>query len=108
MKMGTVVSEDAGFSSIYLLSKRSTFNLIQKFLRIYISNVFQSGLPWWLSGKEHSCQRRRCEFSPWVEDVLEKEMTTRFLCPWDFPGKNTGCAAVFLSSGSYGESSKAS
>ena len=33
------------------------------------------------------------------EDVLENEMTTRFLCPWDFPGKNTGvhCSISFFS-----------
>ena len=23
------------------------------------------GLPWWLSGKESTCQRRRCRFHPW-------------------------------------------
>ena len=24
------------------------------------------GLPWWLSGKESTCQCRRCGFDPWV------------------------------------------
>ena len=24
------------------------------------------GLPWWLSGKESTCQCRRCRFDPWV------------------------------------------
>ena len=24
-----------------------------------------NGFPWWLSGKESTCQRRRCQFDPW-------------------------------------------
>ena len=36
------------------------------------------GLPWWLSGKESTCQCRRCRFrSLGWEDALEKEMATR-------------------------------
>ena len=27
------------------------------------------GLPWWLSGKESSCQYRRHSFDPWVEKI---------------------------------------
>ena len=27
------------------------------------------GLPWWLSGKESTCQCRRWEFSPWVGKI---------------------------------------
>ena len=26
-------------------------------------------LPWWLSSKESSCQRRRCRFNPWVRKI---------------------------------------
>ena len=26
------------------------------------------GLPWWLSGKEHACQRRR-GFDPWIRKI---------------------------------------
>ena len=26
----------------------------------------QQGIPWWLSGKESTCQCRRCGFNPWV------------------------------------------
>ena len=26
-------------------------------------------LPWWLSGKESTCQCRRCEFNPWVGKI---------------------------------------
>ena len=28
-----------------------------------------SGLPWWFSGKEYTCQWRRHEFHPWVEKI---------------------------------------
>ena len=27
------------------------------------------GLPWWLSGKESSCQNKRCRFDPWVGKI---------------------------------------
>ena len=33
-------------------------------------------LPWWLSGKESSCQCRRYGFDPWVRKITEKEMVT--------------------------------
>ena len=36
-----------------------------------------TGLPWWLRGKESTCQFRRYEFDPWVRKTpLEKEMAT--------------------------------
>ena len=28
------------------------------------------GLPWWLSGKESTCQGRRHGFSPWIQKIL--------------------------------------
>ena len=27
------------------------------------------GLPWWFSGKESACQRRRCRSNPWVRKI---------------------------------------
>ena len=34
-----------------------------------------SGLSWWLSGKESTCQCRKCGFNPWVGKIpVEKEM----------------------------------
>ena len=30
------------------------------------------GLPWWLSGKESSCQCRRGRFNPWVRKIPEE------------------------------------
>ena len=34
----------------------------------WLSNTLLA-LPWWLSGKECPCQRRRCRFDPWVRNV---------------------------------------
>ena len=36
---------------------------------ICITYTWENGLPWWLSGKESACRRRRhrrCGFDPWV------------------------------------------
>ena len=39
------------------------------------------GLPWWLSGKEPTCQCRRCGLDPWVRKI-----------PWKRKGQHTpGC-----------------
>ena len=27
------------------------------------------GLPWWLNGKESTCQCRRCRFNPWIRKI---------------------------------------
>ena len=47
-----------------------------------------TGLPWWLSGKESTCQCRRHGFNPWVRELLWKmkwQPTPAFL-----PGKSYG------------------
>ena len=48
----------------------------------------KGGLPWWFSGKESACQRRRCEFNPWVRKIPWRrkwQPTPVFL-----PGKSHG------------------
>ena len=47
-----------------------------------------TGLPWWLAGKESTCQRKRCRFDPWVEKIPpEKEMATHSsILAWRIPG----------------------
>ena len=32
-------------------------------------NRKKGGLPWWLSGKEFTCQSGRCRFDPWVKNI---------------------------------------
>ena len=43
-------------------------------------------LPWWLSGKESSCQCRRHGFDPCGEDPLKEEMATHsYILAWEIP-----------------------
>ena len=47
----------------------------------------QYGLPWWLRGKESTCQCRRRGFDPWVRKIpLKKEIATHFnILAWEIP-----------------------
>ena len=50
--------------------------------------MYTFGLPWWLSGKESACQRRRRRFDPWgLEDPLGSEVAAT---PVLLPGKSHG------------------
>ena len=42
------------------------------------------GLPWWLSGKESTCQCRRCEFDPWVRKGMAAHSS---ILAWRMPWK---------------------
>ena len=35
----------------------------------FSGNLYNHGFPWWLSGKESTCQCRRCRFDPWVGKI---------------------------------------
>ena len=35
----------------------------------YVYILLCLGLPMWLSGKESTCQCRRCGFNPWVKNI---------------------------------------
>ena len=52
----------------------------------YLRLTWEHGLPWWLSGKEYTCQyRRRVHFLGW-EDPLEKGMATHpRILAWRIP-----------------------
>ena len=39
------------------------------FFLFFIGYYLNHKLPRWLSGKESACQRRRCEFDPWVRKI---------------------------------------
>ena len=42
------------------------------------------GLPRWFSGKESTCQCRRCKFDPLIRNLLEKEMATHIsILAWE-------------------------
>ena len=57
-------------------------------VKIFLINTlfYLSGLPWWLSGKESACQRRRRRFDPWSGKITckRKWQTT----PVFLPGKS--------------------
>ena len=44
-------------------------NTLSRTCQDQISLQHQGGLPWWLSGKESTCQCRRHEFDPWVRKI---------------------------------------
>ena len=46
------------------------------------------GLPWWLSGKEPTCQCRRCRFDPWVRKIPWRRKWQP--APGFLPGKHYG------------------
>ena len=56
------------------------------------SCIESQGLPWWLSGKESACQRRRYGFHPWVGKIFWRrkwQPTPGFL-----PGKYHGQSSL--------------
>ena len=58
---------------------------------LFFHLMLLKGLPRWLSGKEFTCQSRRCRFDPWVGKI-----------PWLRKGKPT---PVFLPGKSHGQRS---
>ena len=50
--------------------------------------VYTSGLPWWLSDKESTCQCRRHGFDPWVEKIPWRRKWQPI--PVFLPGKSHG------------------
>ena len=46
------------------------------------------GLPWWLSGKESTCQCKRCRFDPWVRKIPWRRKWQP--SPVFLPGKSHG------------------
>ena len=62
--------------------------ILSAVLDLFGFNQFMShGLPWWLSGKESTCQCRRCGSDPWVGKIpLEKETATHSnTLAWEIP-----------------------
>ena len=49
--------------------------------------MWRRGLPWWLRGKESTCQCRRWGFNPWIRKIpLEEEMETHSsISAWEIP-----------------------
>ena len=51
----------------------------------------EGGLPWWLSGKETTCQCRRLGFDPWVRKIpwSRKCQPTPVFLPWKSHGQRS-------------------
>ena len=64
------------------------FNFSLNRFCLYVHIVLDTGLPWWLSGKESACQCRRLRFDCWVEKTpwRRKQQPT----PIFLPGKSHG------------------
>ena len=50
-----------------IILKRGMYPNVHK--SIICNSQDMEGLPWWLSGKESACQRRRCMFDSWVRKI---------------------------------------
>ena len=61
----------------------------QKFFKTIIGNII--GLPWWLSGKEFSCQCGRARFDPWVGRIPWRRVwqPTPVFLPEEFHGQKS-------------------
>ena len=57
---------------------------------VLVSDKLPAGLPWWLGGKEPTCQCRRYKFSPWVGKIpwRRKWQATRYSC-WEIPWRRS-------------------
>ena len=103
LESGFLSTEPSGKSHAVLSHKRFKFplpskppNFIMKIkvmvvviIIIIILIKYLGGLPWWLSGRESTCQCRRHGFNPWVRKI-----------PWRRKWQST---PVFLTGKSHGQ-----
>ena len=47
-----------------------------------VGTAHAKGLPWWLSGKESTCQCRRPVFDPWVQKIPWRRKWQPWETPW--------------------------
>ena len=52
------------YHSLFIWGYLGCFQVLAIMNKAVVNTV--CGLPWWLSGKESTCQCRRCRFTPWV------------------------------------------
>ena len=87
--LGNPMDRGAWGATVHGVTKSQTRLSAWHFHCIYMCAcvcVCMYGLPWWLSGKESTCQCRRCGFDPGLEDPLEKEMATHSsILAWEIP-----------------------
>ena len=70
-------------------------NTTEGLLTVFLTIIAACGLPWWLSGKESTCQCRRCGFNPWVRKIpwRRKWQPTPVFWPGESQGRGSlvGC-----------------
>ena len=69
---------------------RKTFTRVIKFMT-YDKDSSVQGLPWWLSGKGSTYQRRRLRFHPWVRKIpwRRKWQPTLVFLPGELHGQSS-------------------
>ena len=77
--------------------KQSGFQVITDVseLNVPVKNTKGGGLPWWLSGKEPACQRRRGGFNAWSRKIAHtKEQLSRCATTTEPGLQNPGATAT--------------
>ena len=80
-------SHTLGRPSLTLSLKMLCWNLLGS-LGVSSTSLVPGGLPWWLSGKEPTCQCRRCRSNPWVRKIPWRRKWQPI--PVFLPGKSHG------------------
>ena len=57
------------YNYIHILIYHTIYYLVYIYIYIYIYIYTKYRLPWWLGGKDPTCQCRRCGFDPWVGKI---------------------------------------
>ena len=97
---GQTVGCAVNSSQVWAVSPRKMANLTQLLpltitfqgtLTAFYLVDMRLGLPWWLSGKEPSCQFGRCGFNPWVGKIpwRRKWQPTLAFLPWKSHGQRS-------------------
>ena len=72
----------------FLVSFPYSLSFCSTFWEDLCVSIYPSGLHWWFSGKESTCQCRRCRFDPWVEKIPWRRKCQP--TPVFLPGKSHG------------------
>ena len=88
VKQAAVLQKQQQNTFSFLLRIRNLYSLCStsgRYLHVFHK---RQGLPWWLSGKESTCQCRRPGFEPWVEKIPWRRGWQP--TPVSLPGKSHG------------------
>ena len=69
--VGKLIFEVRSEFCTFMAATAALLSWVSLSILLYFPSTKQAWLPRWLSGKESTYQRRRCEFNPWVEKEME-------------------------------------